>query len=263
MEQRGLKVSQFQRRYNPDHYVYVENGSKNNSGANLKIQNKVVPVYANADSGSRCVVALLDKYLSKLPPVAFEKDIFYMKPKTATPSDADSPWYEGAPVGKETLRTMLANMCERAGVERKSNHSLKATGATEMFAANVPEKLIQSRTGHHSLEALRLYERPPHEQHQAVSNVLTSAVPQRNFGDELTNIQSTAEPTSVVSMVENRSLTKSTMVQSQCPPTWQMPSLFGSMNHCSVNININMNATQSKKSVEEFDKLVTNVHFPY
>ena len=154
VEQRGLKVSQFQRRYSPDHYVYVENGSKNNSGANLKVQNKVVPVYANVESGARCVVALLDKYLSKLPPVAFEKDIFYMKPKASTPVDADSPWYEGAPVGKETLRTMLAKMCERAGVERKSNHSLRATGATEMFAANVPEKLIQSRTGHRSLDAL-------------------------------------------------------------------------------------------------------------
>ena len=264
IEQRGLKVSQFQRRYSPDHYVYIENGSKNNSGANLKIQNKVVPVYANPTSGERCLVALLDKYLSKLPPVAFEKDVFYMKPKAATPSDADSPWYEGVPVGKETLRTMLAKMCEQAGVKRKSNHSLRATGATEMFAANVPEKLIQSRTGHRSLEALRLYERPSHEQHQAVSKVLTSAEPQRSFGDELTNIQSSAESTGAVPMVGNHSLTKSTIVQSQYPPPWQMPFLFGSMNNCSVNININMNAPQSKKSVEEeFDNLVTNVHFPY
>ena len=160
----------------------------------------------------------------------------------------------------------FAKMCERAGVERKSNHSLRATGATEMFAANVPEKLIQSRTGHRSLEALRLYERPSHEQHQAVSKVLTSAEPQRSFGDELTNIQSSSESTGVVSMVGKRSLTKSTIAQSQCPPPWQMPSLFGSMNNCSVNININMNAphAQSKTSVEEeFDKLVTNVHFPY
>ena len=126
-------------------------------------------MYANPSSGETCLVALLDKYLSKLPPVAFERDVFYMKPKTATPSDADSPWYEGVPVGKEILRTMLAKMCERTGVEHKSNHSLRATGATEMFAANIPEKLVQSRTGHRSLEALRLYERPSHKQHQAVS----------------------------------------------------------------------------------------------
>ena len=35
------------------------------------MENKVVPVYANTASGARCVVALLDRYLSKLPAVAF------------------------------------------------------------------------------------------------------------------------------------------------------------------------------------------------
>lgn len=43
-----------------------------------------------------------------------------------------------------------------------------------MFASNVPEKLIQARTGHRSLESLRLYERPSDEQHQAVSDILTT-----------------------------------------------------------------------------------------
>ena len=195
-----------------------------------------------------------------LPAVVFQKDIFYMKPKAAPLADADSLLYEGVPVGKETLCTMLAKMCEQAGIEQKSNHSLRATGATEMFAANVPEKLnIQWRTGHRSLDALRSYERPSHEQHQAVSNVLTSAVPQRSIGDELTNVQSTAQLTGVGSMLENHSQAKSTIVQSA---PWQMPSHFGSMNHCSVNVNVNVNAPQSNKSVEEdFDKLVANVHF--
>ena len=36
-------------------------------------------------------------------------------------------------MGKETLRTMLAKMYEQAGIEQKSNHSLIATGATEML----------------------------------------------------------------------------------------------------------------------------------
>ena len=89
--------------------------------------------------------------------------------------------YESILVGKETLCTMPANMCVKAGIEKKTNHSLRATslGATEMFAANIPEKLIQSRTRHQSVEALRLYERPSHDQHQAVSNVLTSVAPIR------------------------------------------------------------------------------------
>ena len=63
VEQRSSKVSQFQRRYIPNHYVYIENGSKNNSGANLRVENKIVPVYSNPESRSRCVVSLLDKYI--------------------------------------------------------------------------------------------------------------------------------------------------------------------------------------------------------
>ena len=263
VEQRGLKISQFQRRYSPDHYVYVENGSKNNSGANLRVENKVVLVYSNPEYGSRCVVSIIDKYISKLPPLAFEKDIFYMRPKSATPGDPDMPWYESIPVGKETLRTMLANMCNKAGIEKKTNHSLRATGATEMFAANIPEKLIQSRTGHRSVEALRLYERPLHDQHQAVSNVLTSAALQRSFGKELTNLRSSnSQNTGVIcrSTAENRA-TRSTTVQSPFPTNFQMPALFGNMNHCSVNININMNQPAVRSSVEEFDELVSDVNF--
>ena len=57
-----MKISQFQRRYSPDHYVHVENGSKYNSRANLRVENKVVLVYSNPECGSRCVVSILDKY---------------------------------------------------------------------------------------------------------------------------------------------------------------------------------------------------------
>lgn len=122
-----------------------------------------------------------------------------------------------------------------------------------MFAASVPEKLIQSRTGHHSLDALRLYERPSHEQQQAVSKILTSAEPQRprSFDEELTNVQSCAASSSggmSLQMVNNHS-TKST-IQSR-PPIFQMPALFGSMDHCSVSINVNFNTQLSSRSVEE------------
>ena len=135
-----------------------------------------------------------------------------------------------------------------------------------MFTADVPETLIQSRTGHCSVEALRLYERPSHDQHQAVSNVLTSVAPQRSFGKELSNLRSSASAqcTSVISRstAENHAK-RSATVQSSFPTSFQMPALFGNMNHCSVNININMNQNQPalKSSVEEeFDELVSDIN---
>ena len=53
------------------------------------------------------------------------------------------------------------------------NHSLKATGATVMYVADVPEKIIQERTGHRSLTALRIYEWTTEDKQQAASTVLT------------------------------------------------------------------------------------------
>ena len=174
-----------------------------------------------------------------------------MRPKLATPADPDSPWYEGIPVGKETLCKMLANMCDKAGIPRKTNHFLRATGVTEMFTANVPKKLIQSRTGHRTVEALRQYERPSYDQHQAVSNVLTSVEPKRSFGKELTNLRSSASHcTGVISRstAENRAK-RSTTVRSPFLTGFQMPALFGNMNNCSVNINVNMNQSAMNVSV--------------
>ena len=53
---------------------------------------------------------------------------------------------------------MVKSMFAMIGVSGKTNHSLRATGASMMFQAGVPEKIVQERTGHRSLEALRMYE---------------------------------------------------------------------------------------------------------
>ena len=65
-EHRKLKVTRYS---NPDRFIYDENGSKNRTGGffDLKIDNKIVPIYHNAIAGDRCHVKLLDLYLSKLP----------------------------------------------------------------------------------------------------------------------------------------------------------------------------------------------------
>ena len=54
----------------------------------------------------------------------------------------------------------------------KTNHSLWATGATRLFEANVPEKLIQERTGHCSIDALQMYERTSVTQQKEASSVI-------------------------------------------------------------------------------------------
>ena len=63
---------------------------------------------------------------------------------------------------------------EASIVGKFSNHSLRATGATTLFDANVPEAIIQKRSGHSSTRALRMYERMTPQQDLAVSKILQS-----------------------------------------------------------------------------------------
>ena len=189
-----LQLSQFERK--TDHYIYTENCSKNRSGTfkQLHVKNKVVPFYCTCPTSemklevSHCHVHLLDLYLSKLPT---SEGPFYWRPLQATPKGSDSPWFCQMRVGKNTLQSKLKTMCSEAGVEgHKTNHSLRATGATEMYVANVPEKIIQERTGHRSLTALRVYERTTEDQHRAASTVLTSSH-RTNFQQVHSQIQQT------------------------------------------------------------------------
>ena len=141
----------------------------------LQAKSKVVPLYPTPYIGERCPVSILDKYISKLPPEAKEKDLFYIQPLEIIPDNPDKSLYSGEkyPACKveEYMQSSRIN-------GHKKNHSLCATAATEMFRSGAPEKLIQEHTGHHSLEALRCYERLDEAQYRAASSLLSSA-PQR------------------------------------------------------------------------------------
>ena len=141
-EHRALKLSQLKRHTNPDWYTYYENVSKNRNGTfkQLHVKEKEVPIYACPEfkATERCPVYLLDMYISKLPPEAVVKYLFYLRPLDVTPTDPTQPWYSSLPVGKHTLNEKVKKMCSMAGIPgRKTNHSLRAT---EMYESGAPER---------------------------------------------------------------------------------------------------------------------------
>ena len=243
-EQRRLGPSQFIRSSDPDCYTYVEHGSKNRSGglAQLRIENKTVPCYAVPENLPVCLVFLLDRYLSKLPPYALREDVLYCRPKPKTPANPDAPWCEDCPVGKNKLGSYVSEMCAEAGISRKTNHSLRATGATSLFQSEIPEKIIQKTTGHRSLEALRKYERTSKEQHQAVSKVMMSAKKVK-YNEKLQENQ-----------VQTRLVEKN--------PLDTVQKVFGDLTNCSIgNITVNIAPTFTTQTRidSEFDSLVSNI----
>ena len=66
-------------------------------------------------------------------------------------------------------------MSDQAGTsDRYTNHSLRATSASRLFANDIPEKVIQERTGHHSLAGLCAYEKTTKDQERIAAKVLSS-----------------------------------------------------------------------------------------
>ena len=179
-EHRDLTLSQLKRFKKPDRYIYSEKASKNRQGGlnQAKVEHKTVTIVVNPTAKERCPVFVLDLYISKLPKAAVENDLFYCKPMSNTPLNESSPWYFNIPVGKNMLSKMVPDMCSKAGlIGKKTNHSLCVSGTSQLFEAGVPEKLIQQRTGHCSLEALRMYERVTEQQELAVSKILSGEKP--------------------------------------------------------------------------------------
>ena len=58
--------------------------------------------------------------IQKMPRYAFEKDIFFLRPKNKAPS-SDLPWYDCVPVGKNKLSTMVRDICSEGGINKKTN----------------------------------------------------------------------------------------------------------------------------------------------
>ena len=89
---------------------------------------------------------ILDFYISKLPE---KPKAFYLRPLTKVPIESDKPWFANVLIGVNTLRTMMTRMLKGAQLfTTYTNHSLRATSASRLFVKNVPEKIIQEKSGH-------------------------------------------------------------------------------------------------------------------
>ena len=222
----------------PSGYTYTENSSKNRAGGfgQLRVENKAVPICENPSAGERCHCYLLDLYLSKIPNEAKEKDVFYVRP-LAHVKNPSLPWYTSVPVGRNSLNQMVPKMCSEAQISgRKTNHSLRATGATELYNAGVPEKIIKEQTGHRSTDGLRVYERTSQNQHQAVSKILSSKQP-TSYVQEMESVRA------------NSSASPSPCTLPVPPGSNSLPQM--TFNNCRVNININPVSTQTNEQIQQ------------
>ena len=113
---------------------------RRNKGENVKI-------FENKYNPDRCPIRLYKLYVS-LRPEPCTTSAFYLKPKDWFEG---KNWFANAPVGRNTLFSMIKNMMESAGVHgRYTNHSCRKTTGTRMHSAGFSENEIRSITGHSS-----------------------------------------------------------------------------------------------------------------
>ena len=181
-EHATLNVAQIVRETDPDRYIYYEFGSKNHpGGVNDATYGKTVTIVDTG--GPHSHVALLDLYFSKRPKMDDPQAPFYLTPYPFTPLNGQ--WYYAERYGVKHLRDLVKNMTKDAGLDGNyTNHSLRATGATTLFDAGVSEALIQKRTGHKSVDALRTYERVTMDQTREVSSILSSSLQHQELWSE-------------------------------------------------------------------------------
>ena len=82
---------------------------------------------------------------------------FYLTPLKNPTKDC---WFSHIPLGHNTLKNYIGNMCKKAGIKGyTTNHSLRATAATRLYLSRVDEQLVMERTGHRSIEGIRSFKR--------------------------------------------------------------------------------------------------------
>ena len=177
-EQHDLILSQFSHVpqdksvYNTSvYYEYIELVSKNNQHRfkDINAQNKVIRAYA-LPGNQKCIVKLLDKFLSLLPPDA---PYFYMQANEELYEEQAGFTFARQRVGINVLKTVLPLLSKESGIKvQYTDHSLCATSITHMFNSGAEEKIIAETLGQRSTKALRLYERTSQLQMKKVTCVI-------------------------------------------------------------------------------------------
>ena len=170
-ELKGSQIKLFEPPLGLAYLEYHENTSKNNPGGlrHRKIETKVVTHYQNTNP-QRYFIRLYKLYLSKCPD---NVDIFFLKPLV---KPKDNQWYTRQAVGHNVLGGTVKRLCEKANIPgRRTNHSLRASAATRLFHANVPEQMIMQVAGHRSTDGVRSYKQVARDQFKQVSQVLQAS----------------------------------------------------------------------------------------
>jgi hypothetical protein len=107
---------------------------------------------------SFCPVKLYELYVSKLNP---EQPCLWQRPKQSESfQETDAVWYCNAPLGKNTLGTLMSSMSKELKLSKVyTNHCIRATAVSLLDECNFEARHIMRVSGHKSESSIRSYSR--------------------------------------------------------------------------------------------------------
>lgn len=155
------------------------------------------------------------------------------------------------PVGRNTLSKIVPEVASSATLTHNfTSHTLKASCATQLYDQGVDEQLIMERTGHRSIEAVRVYKRTNDNLLQSVSSAL-EPVPKHPHDSLVQPVSTALRPAPKSPQVAEASTSASVFADQQQPqkPSYQQhvvpAGLFSFSGNCTVHIR---NAVWNKRS---------------
>lgn len=128
---------------------YTERISKNRTFGlkHSSMDPKTTFIYPNKNNPNRCPVRLYKKYISHRPETNNLKGntAFYL---AIIDNPKSNVWYKSSPLGVHSIETVVKKLMEKSGKKGfYTNTSLRRTAMTRLISGNIPDKVIQKKTG--------------------------------------------------------------------------------------------------------------------
>lgn len=150
--------------------IYQEFGSKAASGGlrDRKSQPKTVEVPEDSALGERCLVRIVELYLSKCDDSVQH---FFCRP--IDNPKFDGKWFSTQRLGINYCKGMLKKISQRAGISGNvTNHSMRRTGISRLSHAGFDDQKIATISGHRS-NAIQVYKTVKDAEKEAMGRAAT------------------------------------------------------------------------------------------
>ena len=131
--------------------------------------------FENEANPARCPVAAYKEYAKRRPARMMEPDSpFYLAINHQRKAE-DTVWFKCAPLGVNTISSLMKNACSSAGIPgKKSHHSVRKTSVKRALDARHPPEYVAQVTGHKSVRSLESYAEADIDVQRAISTSIMS-----------------------------------------------------------------------------------------